>query len=83
MEEWQHQHPACRCLNLEWSVWAGVGMGQRLGVLESLQQQGITPLPLDQALDYLPELLAWEAAPVFLHRYSANRQSADAWLWPF
>jgi enediyne polyketide synthase len=64
VEEWQHQHPACHCLNLEWSVWAGVGMGQRLGVLDSLQQQGITPLPLDQALSYLPELLAWKAAPV-------------------
>src|SRR6476646_10513590 len=63
MEGWQQQHPACRCLNLEWSVWAGVGMGQRLGVLEALQQQGITPLPLDQAIDYLPELLTWEAAP--------------------
>jgi enediyne polyketide synthase len=64
VEEWQHQHPACHCLNLEWSVWAGVGMGQRLGVLESLQQQGIAPLPLDQALTCLPELLAWETAPV-------------------
>lgn len=63
MEEWHRQHPACRCLNLEWSVWAGVGMGQRLGVLESLQQQGITPLPLDQALSCLPELLAWKTAP--------------------
>jgi enediyne polyketide synthase len=63
VEEWRHQHPACRCLNLEWSVWAGVGMGQRLGVLDSLQQQGITPLPLDQALSYLPELLAWQSAP--------------------
>ena len=64
VEEWQHQHPACCCLNLEWSVWAGVGMGQRLGVLESLQQQGITPLPLDEALTCLPELLAWKTAPV-------------------
>lgn len=63
VEEWQRQHPACRCLNLEWSVWAGVGMGQRLGVLESLQQQGIAPLLLDQALDYLPQLLAWNAVP--------------------
>jgi enediyne polyketide synthase len=64
VEEWQHQHPACRCVNLEWSVWAGVGMGQRLGVLESLQQQGITPLPLDQALTCLPKLLGWKTAPV-------------------
>ena len=38
-------------------------MGQRLGVLEALQQQGITPLPLDEALNYLPQLLAWDAAP--------------------
>jgi enediyne polyketide synthase len=38
-------------------------MGQRLGVLESLQQQGIVPLPLDQALNCLPELLAWNTAP--------------------
>lgn len=64
VEEWKRKYPACHCLNLEWSVWAGVGMGQRLGVLESLQQQGITPLPLDQALNCLPELLAWDAAPV-------------------
>lgn len=63
VEEWRRQHPVCRCLNLEWSVWAGVGMGQRLGVLESLQQQGIVPLPLDQALAYLPQLIAWDAAP--------------------
>ena len=63
VEEWQRQHPACRCLNLEWSVWAGVGMGQRLGVLESLQQQGIVPLALDQALSCLPELLAWKTTP--------------------
>jgi len=64
VEDWQRQHPACRCLNLEWSVWAGVGMGQRLGVLESLQQQGIMPLPLDQALNCLPALLDWKTAPV-------------------
>jgi enediyne polyketide synthase len=64
VEEWKSRHPACHCLNLEWSVWAGVGMGQRLGVLESLQQQGIVSLPLDQALKCLPELLAWKTAPV-------------------
>lgn len=63
VEDWKREHPACHCLNLEWSVWAGVGMGQRLGVLESLQQQGIVPLPLDQALNCLPELLTWETAP--------------------
>lgn len=64
VERWQANHPACRCLNLEWSVWAGAGMGQRLGVLESLMRQGITPLPLDSAINALKKLLAWQHAPV-------------------
>ena len=82
-KEWQRQHPACRCLNLEWSVWAGVGMGQRLGVLDSLQQQGITPLPLDQALSYLPELLAWETAPASCIVTARTGNLPTLALWPF
>lgn len=61
---WQADHPACRCLNLEWSVWAGAGMGQRLGVLESLMRQGIAPLPLDDAIAALKKMIAWHDAPV-------------------
>ena len=64
VERWQEQHPACRCLNLEWSVWAGTGMGQRLGVLDSLVRQGITPLPLDDAIATLKIMLGWKQAPV-------------------
>src|SRR5579864_8224815 len=62
--QWQDEHPQCRCLNLDWSVWAGAGMGQRLGVLDSLIRQGITPLPLDQAIHRLKTILAWKDAPV-------------------
>ena len=29
-------HPHCRSVALEWSVWSGAGMGERLAVLESL-----------------------------------------------
>lgn len=64
VERWQTEHPQCRCINLDWSVWAGAGMGQRLGVLDSLTRQGITPLPLDQALDTLEAVLGWKQAPV-------------------
>jgi len=64
VERWQKEHPACRCLNLEWSVWAGAGMGQRLGVLDSLIRQGITPLPLDDAIRTLKKILRWKEAPV-------------------
>ncbi|MGC2695097.1 MAG: SDR family NAD(P)-dependent oxidoreductase [Candidatus Angelobacter sp.] len=64
IQRWQKDHPRCRCHNLEWSVWAGIGMGQRLGVLESLARQGITPLPLDNALEQLQAMLEWNRAPV-------------------
>ncbi|MCR9057388.1 MAG: SDR family NAD(P)-dependent oxidoreductase [Rhodobacteraceae bacterium] len=36
---------------LEWSVWDGVGMGERLGTLERLSADGVTALGLDEALD--------------------------------
>ncbi len=64
VERWQEEHPACRCLNLDWSVWAGAGMGQRLGVLDSLVRQGITPLPLEEAIGALKNMIRWKGAPV-------------------
>ncbi|HET9283534.1 MAG TPA: SDR family NAD(P)-dependent oxidoreductase [Candidatus Angelobacter sp.] len=63
VERWQKEHAHCRCLNLEWSVWGGIGMGQRLGVLDSLVRQGITPIPLDDALEHLETMLNWKSAP--------------------
>jgi enediyne polyketide synthase len=51
-------HPACRCLTLQWSVWSGVGMGEKLGTLESLIRQGISPIPPDAGLAALRALLA-------------------------
>ena len=63
VEQWRKAHPHCRCLNLEWSVWGGIGMGQRLGVLDSLIRQGITPLPLDDAIEQLKAMIAWKEAP--------------------
>ncbi len=45
VERFAAAHPECRCLTLEWSVWSGVGMGERLGTLEALRHQGIDPIP--------------------------------------
>jgi enediyne polyketide synthase len=56
-EEFQATHPACRCLAPEWSVWSGVGMGERLGRVDSLLQQGITPIPPDEGARILVELV--------------------------
>lgn len=57
-EEWQAAHPQCRCLSIEWSVWSGIGMGERLSSLEVLRQQGIVPIPPDMGVAMLHELLA-------------------------
>ncbi|HSS52270.1 MAG TPA: SDR family NAD(P)-dependent oxidoreductase, partial [Thermoanaerobaculia bacterium] len=49
--------PNCRCLALEWSVWSGTGMGERLGTLESLRAQGIAAIPAETGLAMLRELI--------------------------
>jgi enediyne polyketide synthase len=56
-------HPGCRSLCLEWSVWSGVGMGERLSVVESLSRDGITPITPDQGVAVLRRVLADPHAP--------------------
>ena len=58
------EHPWCRCLSLEWSVWAGAGMGERLGVVESLAREGINAISVDQGIAMLGELAARPDLPV-------------------
>src|SRR5581483_7975894 len=50
-------HPQCRAICLEWSVWSGVGMGERLSVVESLTREGITAVAPDQGISVLRRLL--------------------------
>ncbi|MDL4820297.1 type I polyketide synthase [Actinomadura opuntiae] len=57
------RHPACRCLCVEWSVWSGVGMGERLAVVESLARDGITPIGPDQGVALMRRLVADPDAP--------------------
>jgi enediyne polyketide synthase len=56
-------HPQCRYVALEWSVWSGAGMGEKLGVLESLIRDGISPISLDAGIEMLRRVLATPAAP--------------------
>jgi enediyne polyketide synthase len=57
-EDWQTEHPSCRCLALEWSLWSDVGMGQRIQRSDLLAQHGITPISPDQGIKTLLQLLA-------------------------
>ena len=50
-------HPTCRCLAIEWSVWSGVGMGERLGRIDALRREGVTPIAPAVGLALLRRLL--------------------------
>ncbi|MFC0529831.1 type I polyketide synthase [Phytohabitans kaempferiae] len=56
-------YPHIRCLALEWSVWSGAGMGERLGVLESLTRDGIAAIPVEAGIEMLKRVLASPSAP--------------------
>ncbi|HZI12438.1 MAG TPA: SDR family NAD(P)-dependent oxidoreductase, partial [Myxococcus sp.] len=64
VERLAERSPACRCLSLEWSVWSGVGMGERLGRVDALAHQGISPIPPEQGVALLRELLSAPGVPV-------------------
>ncbi|HEY0807168.1 MAG TPA: SDR family NAD(P)-dependent oxidoreductase, partial [Pseudonocardiaceae bacterium] len=57
------EYPLCRTIAMEWSVWSGAGMGERLGVLESLIRDGISPIPAEDGIDILKRILADPDAP--------------------
>ena len=57
------EHPAAKVLAVEWSVWSGTGMGEKLGVVSALQREGITPIPTEDGIAVLRSLLADPQAP--------------------
>jgi enediyne polyketide synthase len=59
----QGSTPGCRCVALEWSVWSGAGMGERLGVLESLTREGISPISVDDGVAILRQVLGGSGLP--------------------
>ncbi|MGK4584704.1 type I polyketide synthase [Kitasatospora sp. HPMI-4] len=54
----RRRHPQVRAIALEWSVWSGAGMGERLGVVEALIREGITPISTEDGIQVLREVLA-------------------------
>ncbi|MEJ2885804.1 type I polyketide synthase [Actinomycetospora aeridis] len=57
------EHPGARAIACEWSVWSGAGMGEKLGVVEALQRDGITPIPADVGIDLLRRVVADTTTP--------------------
>ncbi len=54
--------PDCRCLDLAWSVWAGVGMGERLGTIEALARAGVDAITVEEGVRMFERLV--RAAPL-------------------
>ncbi len=57
VEKLQAEHPSCRCLVPEWSVWSEIGMGARLGSVDLLARQGIDAISPDRGLGLFEDLL--------------------------
>jgi enediyne polyketide synthase len=55
--KWAAGDTGRRLVHLDWSVWAGTGMGQRLGAIDSLMRQGIASIPLDEGVKKLLSIL--------------------------
>ena len=56
--EYGRTHPHVRVLALEWSVWAGTGMGERMGVVETLMRDGIAPISVEEGTAVLHRVLS-------------------------
>jgi enediyne polyketide synthase len=69
-EEFGAAHPQCKAICIEWSVWSGMGMGERLGTMDALRRQGITPVSPDQAVALTLQLAS---APPALHVMACGR----------
>lgn len=56
-KELQEKLPRCQCVAVEWSVWSGLGMGARLGRIESLRQQGVEAITPEAGVEILEKIL--------------------------
>jgi enediyne polyketide synthase len=69
-EEFGAAHPQCKAICIEWSVWSGMGMGERLGTMDALRRQGITPIAPDDAVRLTMQLAS---APPASHVMACGR----------
>jgi len=58
---WAAAAPHRAALAIEWSLWGGTGMGERLGTIERLSALGVDALSVDDALDVFDGLFAENA----------------------
>jgi enediyne polyketide synthase len=57
-ESWGACNAQCKTVAVEWSIWSGAGMGERLGRVDDLLRQGISPISVDAGVEILKKLVA-------------------------
>jgi enediyne polyketide synthase len=57
-KDFGQKHQSCTAVCIEWSVWSGAGMGERLGRVDTLRRAGVTPIPADTGTAILHEILS-------------------------
>ena len=60
-EAWVAEADGRTALAIEWSLWGGAGMGERLGTVERLAAAGVDALSVDDALGAFDRLIAGNA----------------------
>jgi len=60
------ERPHCRVRALEWSLWSGVGMGVRMGVVDDLARRGVAAIGQDEGVDLFLRAVGDDRAPVTL-----------------
>ncbi len=58
IQELGAKYKNCRCITLEWSVWDGTGMGVSLNSIDTLKEQGVWPVPIQQGIHILKAIIA-------------------------
>ena len=53
----QREFPRMKCVSINSSVWAGAGMGHRLGSIDALAREGVTPIEPKAGVKVILDLL--------------------------
>lgn len=63
MSRLRAENPEIRATSIEWSAWAGVGMGHQLGVLDQLRRSGVDPITPRKGIELLERILRARETP--------------------
>lgn len=63
LETWAEEHPEAKVHTIEWSLWSDIGMGERLGVVDRLRDQGVAAITPDAGAVAMLDVLTDDAAP--------------------